>query len=525
MVEGAYGDYDASKQIKVAIDPYMKPDLVEETMPMTLQQMEGMEMYHGFTQQHAGQDQLGKDLTMQKGQYPLQRSEVMLGMTTAQQQQVDMAQAYQAQYQASKGLKIQQPIPLPKMSATPSLQSQQHLHQLNSSMSPSFNTPNPDFSSGQPLMPGQMIYSGMQNVAMAQQPQQQPGKEDSLIIPTLPDFVTIDNSHLGEYIKNGINLQQIVAQAVDAAIQEIIPPVISRSVTIALITTRELALKDYSLEPNEKLVLRGTHLMVQKLSGSLALVTCREPLKMSLQNQLKKLIEKEIEKLDIKDKLNAESIEKIVQITTIDNLDLGCSLIRKAVMEKALEDVNHDTIILQALEKRKQFKDNKQTYVDEKFQQIMQILPEPLRPKPGGLTLEELKIYDDFSSHQSSSTGQQQQHQEKLASAGKPDNEQQFDIYKQEVLGKWEKYFSQPAMSDQNEVKSKLKQMEESVKEIQKLENMILELSFISVNKLFQQCDSAEKTQLFIYFIEILKNSKPQVANRISQAIFEFFKL
>ena len=46
------------------------------------------------------------------------------------------------------------------------------------------------------------------------------------------------------------------------AIQDIIPPVISRSVTIALITTRELALKDFSLEPDEKMVLRGTHLMV-----------------------------------------------------------------------------------------------------------------------------------------------------------------------------------------------------------------------------------------------------------------------
>lgn len=31
-----------------------------------------------------------------------------------------------------------------------------------------------------------------------------------------------------------------------------------------------------------------------------------------------------------------------MQIAVLDNLDLGCSLIRKAVMEKALEDVNSD---------------------------------------------------------------------------------------------------------------------------------------------------------------------------------------
>jgi len=98
-------------------------------------------------------------------------------------------------------------------------------------------------------------------------------------------------SNLGSYINDGLNLRMIVAQAVDSAIQEIIPPVISRSVTIALITTRQLALKDFQLEPSEKTVLRGTHLMIQKLSGSLALVTCREPLKASLQNNLKNLMD------------------------------------------------------------------------------------------------------------------------------------------------------------------------------------------------------------------------------------------
>ncbi len=72
--------------------------------------------------------------------------------------------------------------------------------------------------------------------------------------------------------------------------------------------------------------------MVQKLSGSLALVTCREPLRMSLNNHLKSLLDQE--------KIADENKEAIVQITCLDNLDLGCSLIRKAVMEKALEDVN-----------------------------------------------------------------------------------------------------------------------------------------------------------------------------------------
>jgi CCR4-NOT transcription complex subunit 1 len=53
---------------------------------------------------------------------------------------------------------------------------------------------------------------------------------------------------------------------------------------------------------------------------------------MSLNNHLKSLLDQE--------KIADENKEAIVQITCLDNLDLGCSLIRKAVMEKALEDVN-----------------------------------------------------------------------------------------------------------------------------------------------------------------------------------------
>jgi CCR4-NOT transcription complex subunit 1 len=46
-------------------------------------------------------------------------------------------------------------------------------------------------------------------------------------------------------------LRNIVAEAVHCAIMEILSPVVERSVTIALITTRELVLKDFALDSNE----------------------------------------------------------------------------------------------------------------------------------------------------------------------------------------------------------------------------------------------------------------------------------
>ena len=82
----------------------------------------------------------------------------------------------------------------------------------------------------------------------------------------------------------------MVGDAVDASIIEILPPVVDRSVTIALITTRELVLKDFAHDGDHSKILKAADLIVQNLAGSLALVTCREPLKMSLTTNLKKAL-------------------------------------------------------------------------------------------------------------------------------------------------------------------------------------------------------------------------------------------
>lgn len=95
------------------------------------------------------------------------------------------------------------------------------------------------------------------------------------------DFLTFLNIPPGQLIPAQDQLlRKIVADAVEQSIVEILPPVVDRSVTIALITTRELVLKDFAFDPNPDKILKAADLIVQNLAGSLALVTCREPLKM-----------------------------------------------------------------------------------------------------------------------------------------------------------------------------------------------------------------------------------------------------
>lgn len=54
----------------------------------------------------------------------------------------------------------------------------------------------------------------------------------------------------------------MIAEAVDLSIYEILPPVVDRSVTIALITTRELVLKDFAYDSNPNKILNAANLIV-----------------------------------------------------------------------------------------------------------------------------------------------------------------------------------------------------------------------------------------------------------------------
>jgi len=78
----------------------------------------------------------------------------------------------------------------------------------------------------------------------------------------------------------------MIGEAVESSINEILPPVVTRSVTIALITTRELVLKDFAFDGDLEKLSSAIDNIMQNLAGALALVTCRDPLRLSLTENL-----------------------------------------------------------------------------------------------------------------------------------------------------------------------------------------------------------------------------------------------
>ena len=238
---------------------------------------------------------------------------------------------------------------------------------------------------------------------------QDPGDEATLI-PNLAAYVTVNQS-LNELLQqsaqagtlaslNTAALKRAVPIAVDRAIREIISPVVERSVTIACITTKEIVTKDFAMESDENKMRKAGQLMVANLAGSLALVTCREPLRTSVSTHLRQLLTPNASGTDVKlTEQEQNVIEQCVQICATDNLELGCMLIEKAATEKAVRDVD-EALSQQLNSRRKHREQTGQQFYDMSIfgnnQRYPAGLPDQLRPKPGALRAEHFQLYDSF---------------------------------------------------------------------------------------------------------------------------------
>ncbi|KAF9585097.1 hypothetical protein BGW38_003916, partial [Lunasporangiospora selenospora] len=210
----------------------------------------------------------------------------------------------------------------------------------------------------------------------------------SELIPNLAAFVTFNPP---AFYNERPTLKRLVLLAIDRAIKEIVAPVVDRSVTIAGISTREMIIKDFAMEPNEEKMRKAAHLMVQNLAGSLALVTCKEPLRVSMANIIRSLF--------LQNGITDQSMpEQPILMTVNDNLELACSVIEKAAMEKAIPEIEES--LAAAFNNRKKHRERTgQPYYDMATYQSSRYpasLPDPLRIKPPGLSPQQLRVYEDF---------------------------------------------------------------------------------------------------------------------------------
>jgi CCR4-NOT transcription complex subunit 1 len=211
------------------------------------------------------------------------------------------------------------------------------------------------------------------------------------VIPNLAAYIIINENLL--LFQQTPSLKRVVPVAVDRAIRDIIQPVVERSVTIGVMTTRELVIKDFAMEPDETKLRQAAHLMVSNLAGSLALVTCREPLRQSMVSHLRTLLSPSVQ--------DQQMLEQVITQCSQDNLELGWRLIEKAATEKAMRDI--DETLSNAIQVRRRHREQTgQKYYDTSIftngSRYPTALPPPLlpQPQPQGLSNIQLMVYENF---------------------------------------------------------------------------------------------------------------------------------
>ena len=183
-------------------------------------------------------------------------------------------------------------------------------------------------------------------------------------------------------------LREVVQDAVRRAISEIISPVVERSVTIAAIATGSLIHKDFARESDEDRIRQAAQQMVRKLSGSLALVTCKEPLKMSMNNYIR------MAQAEIQEPAFAEGA---ILMCVNDNLDTACNIVEQQAEERSVAEIEPQ--IEAEISKRRQHRAEhpNEPYMDPSFSSWAGYIPDPYKQTSGGLNQEQMAIYLDFA--------------------------------------------------------------------------------------------------------------------------------
>lgn len=75
--------------------------------------------------------------------------------------------------------------------------------------------------------------------------------------------------------------------AIERAVQELVHPVVDRSIKIAMTTCEQIVRKDFALDSEESHMRVAAHHMMRNLTAGMAMITCREPLLMSIATNLK----------------------------------------------------------------------------------------------------------------------------------------------------------------------------------------------------------------------------------------------
>jgi CCR4-NOT transcription complex subunit 1 len=187
-----------------------------------------------------------------------------------------------------------------------------------------------------------------------------------------------------------VSVKRIIINAIERTAHEILGPVVERSVAIATIATTQLIQKDFATEPDENKLRTAAIGMAQRLAGHLALVTCKEPMRLSMVNNIRN-------GLVSNGYSEAAVSEQAITMIVNDNLEYVCQTVESAAEREAIPQV--DDSLRGAYQMRKRYRESRagQPFVSPDVSRYALQLPDVFRLKPGGLTPQQLSVYEEFA--------------------------------------------------------------------------------------------------------------------------------
>uniref|UniRef100_A0A8C5HTK1 CCR4-NOT transcription complex subunit 1 n=1 Tax=Gouania willdenowi TaxID=441366 RepID=A0A8C5HTK1_GOUWI len=188
-------------------------------------------------------------------------------------------------------------------------------------------------------------------------------------------------------------LKQCIRQAVERAVQELVAPVVDRSIKIAMTTCEQIIRKDFALDSEESRMRVAAHHMMRNLTAGMAMITCREPLLVSIAANLKNSFGAAIRAPTPQQR---EMIDEAANRIAQENCELACCFIQKTAVEKAGPEM--DKRLATEFELRKHARQEGRRYCDPVVLTYQaERMPEQIRLKVGGVDPKQLAVYEEFA--------------------------------------------------------------------------------------------------------------------------------
>ncbi|XP_070574645.1 LOW QUALITY PROTEIN: CCR4-NOT transcription complex subunit 1-like [Ptychodera flava] len=188
-------------------------------------------------------------------------------------------------------------------------------------------------------------------------------------------------------------MRQCVRPSVERAVQELVHPVVERSIKIAMTTCEQIVKKDFALDPEEARMRAAAHHMVRNLTAGMAMITCREPLLVSISSNFKQNCLSALKGATPQQK---EMIEQAATVVASENVELACAFIQKCAVEKAVPEM--DKRLATEFDLRKHARNEGRRYCDPVVLTYQaERMPEQIRLKVGGVTPNQTAVYEEFA--------------------------------------------------------------------------------------------------------------------------------